>query len=164
MAQSRRMQQMMQGIAALANKTVLVGIPAKNNPRPGEPIGNAALGYIHEHGSAAANIPARPFLRPGITAALPAIRAELRQAARAAAAGNSAAVDQHLGNAGQLGADSAKAEIQAGIPPPLRPATVRRRQRRSPGSRYRRAAATPAQVTPLYDTGALLRAITWIIR
>lgn len=151
-------------IEALARKRLLIGIPQEKNPRSGDPIGNAALGYIHEFGSPARNIPARPFLTPGVQAAMPAISAELRKAGQAAFAGDLAAVDTALGRAGIIAVNSVQATIQAGIPPPLAPATVARRRRRTPGSSYRRKAMTPADATPLIDTGALLRSITWVIR
>ena len=50
----------------LTQDVVLVGIPAAEDGRDGEPMGNAAIGYIQENGSAAANIPPRPFLVPGV--------------------------------------------------------------------------------------------------
>lgn len=151
-------------IRDLTGKRVLVGIPAEKDQRPGDPIGNAALGYIHNYGSPARNIPARPFLEPGIEAAIPDITPQLEAAARAALDGDSASVDQHLGRAGQLAVNSVQATIAAGIPPPLQPATVARRRIRTPGSSYRRRAMTPADVIPLVDTGALLRSISWVIR
>lgn len=49
----------------LGKKQVLIGIPENEDGRPGEKIGNAALGRIHETGSPIRNIPARPFLVPG---------------------------------------------------------------------------------------------------
>jgi hypothetical protein len=154
----------MRALGELAKKRLLVGIPAENNTRPGEPIGNAVLGYIHNFGSPARNIPARPHLVPGVEAVMPAIQQRLEMAARAALAGDEAAVDRHLGEAGIVAVNSVQATIQAGIPPPLQPRTVTSRRRRSKGSRYRRRATQPSDVTPLIDTGALLRSYTWVIR
>ena len=57
-------------IRAVPQKKLLVGIPAEENARGGE-IGNASLGFIHEYGSPARNIPARPFLIPGVQDAEP---------------------------------------------------------------------------------------------
>jgi hypothetical protein len=151
-------------IRRLASRRLLIGIPQEKDARPGEPIGNSSLGYVHEFGSPARNIPARPFLVPGVEAALPAITARLEQAARAALAGDLSAVDSGLGEAGILGVRSVTRTIAAGIPPPLKPETVARRRVRTPGSSYRRKAATPADVVPLIDTGQLLRAITWVVR
>lgn len=47
-------------------KEVLIGIPMSTTERPDGEITNAELGYIHEYGAPEANIPARPFLIPGV--------------------------------------------------------------------------------------------------
>jgi hypothetical protein len=151
-------------IRRLASKRLYIGIPQERDPRPGDPIGNASLGYIHELGSPARNIPARPHLVPGVTAALPAITQRLEEGARAALAGDIAGVDRAFELAGMEGVNSVRLTIQAGIPPPLKPETVAARRVRSPGSRYRRRATTPADVTPLIDTGAYLAAHTYVVR
>jgi hypothetical protein len=151
-------------IRRLSKRRVLVGIPQENNPRSDGDIGNAALAYIHNYGSPLRNIPARPFMEPGIAAARPEIDKYLRAAAEAALAGNETAMNAALAHAGTVAADRIKLTIQAGIPPPLQPESVRRRRTRTPGSSYRRKAQTAADVTPLIDTGALLRSITYIVR
>jgi hypothetical protein len=153
-----------EAIRRLARKRLYIGIPQERDPRPGEPIGNASLGYVHELGSPARNIPARPHLVPGVTKALPEMTGYLREAARAALNGDSAGVDAGFEKAGIAGVNSVRLTIQAGIPPPLAPATVARRQVRTPGSTYRRQATTPADVIPLIDTGQYLAAHTWVIR
>ena len=101
---------------------------------------------------------------PGVEKALPAIAKRLEEAARAALEGNLAGVDQGFGRAGIEAVNSVHAVIQAGIPPPLAPATVAARRRRTPGSSYRRQATTAADVTPLIDTGKLLASIVWVVR
>lgn len=50
----------------LRKKVVVVGVPENKATRKGDKINNATLAYIHEKGSPAAHIPARPFLKPGI--------------------------------------------------------------------------------------------------
>jgi hypothetical protein len=78
---------MLNEINALTKTRVLVGIPAAEDardPKDGDAIGNAALLYIHETGSPAANIPARPTLRPGIEAYKPRAIQRLKIAAKAA--------------------------------------------------------------------------------
>jgi hypothetical protein len=147
----------------LSRKRVLVGVPQANNDRPGERIGNAALAYIHNYGAPEANIPARPFMEPGIDAARPAITTAFEYATKAALAGDSAKVDANLDIAGIKAVNSITQIIQAGIPPPLAPATVRARRRRSKGSSYRRLATTASDTTPLIDTSELLRSITYIV-
>lgn len=157
-------EDIVRAIRGLAKKRVLVGIPADKDARPDEPIGNAALGYIHEHGSPARNIPARPHLVPGVEAALPEITRRLEAAAKAAMAGEAAQVEQYLGQAGQAAVNSVQRLIQAGIPPPLAQATVNRRRIRTPGSSYRRLATRPEDTTPLIDTATYIRSLTWVIR
>jgi hypothetical protein len=151
-------------IRRLASRQLLIGIPADHDARPGDPIGNASLGYIHETGSPARNIPARPHLVPGVEQALPAITKRLEEAARAALEGNIAGVDQGFGRAGVEAVNSVRAVIQAGIPPPLAPATVAARRRRTPGSSYRRQATTAADVTPLIDSGDYIKNLTYVVR
>lgn len=73
--------QVVRSIEAMAGKHVVIGIPAAKAPRKGDPISNAALGYVHEHGSPAQNIPPRPFLVPGVKAAAPDVMRVLRNAA-----------------------------------------------------------------------------------
>jgi hypothetical protein len=151
-----------EALKALGSNKVLVGIPQQNNPRQGEPIGNASLGYIHETGSPARGIPARPFLVPGVTKSQDGWVKKLEQAARGAMAGEPALMKRHLGEAGQIAVNSVKQTIQAGIPPPLQPATVAARRRRTPGSTYRRKATTAADVTPLIDTASMINSIVWV--
>ncbi len=62
------LKNVLQNIRMMDDKRLLVGIPGEENPRKGEPVGNAQLGYIHENGSAVRNIPPRPFLKPGVRA------------------------------------------------------------------------------------------------
>jgi hypothetical protein len=151
-------------IRELAGARVLVGIPAKNDGRPApDKIGNAALGYIHEFGSPINNIPPRPFLYPGVRYSQKDWEPYLQQAAEAALSGNRELVLRLLGSAGIKASNAVKMRIQAGIPPPLKRATIMARRRRSKGSAYRRKAIAMSETTPLYDTGNMLRAITWIV-
>jgi hypothetical protein len=150
------------GLTALPSYSVLVGIP-QDSPRPEGGIDNAALGYIHETGSPAQNIPARPFLRPGVLESQSQWLPYFEKAGQAALAGDLQGMKQNLARSGMVAAREVQAHIRAGIPPPLSPRTVARRRRRSTGSKYRRQAMTAADVTPLIDTGSLLRSITSVV-
>jgi hypothetical protein len=175
--------QVLEAIAHLVGQEVLVGIPDSSTSRhddEGQPITNAALGYIHEMGAPAAGIPARPFLVPGVKKARPGVVAILRRAATAALAGNYQEADKALDQAGVVASTSAQREIQAGIPPPLKPASVRGRKyarqtksRRESESLYLalvKYGADPAAaergsgVRPLMNTLQLLKSITWVVR
>jgi hypothetical protein len=161
-------------IRELSHKRVLVGIPQENDSRPGETLGNAAIGYIQEFGGV--HIPARPHLVPGVEKALPEVTKRLEAAATAAMRGDSGAVDSSLGQAGQIAADSVRAYIRSNIPPPLSPATVRgrttghRRRRREAGQRGMSLAALAREeiagggAIALIDTGSYIRSITYVVR
>jgi hypothetical protein len=151
-------------IRKLASTRVMVGIPSSATSRNGDAIGNATLGYIHENGSPINNIPARPFLVPGVRNSQPKWSDYLMQAGKFAMEGNAALMDKALHAAGLTAVNAVKLRITEGIPPPLSPVTVQRRRQRRAGSSYRRAATTPADTTPLVDTGQLLNSISYVIR
>eukprot|EP01037_Dinobryon_pediforme_P023422 gene23422-24868_t len=91
-------------IKAMTKSEVLVGIPDQNAPRSadedearkasGEPVNNAELGYIHEFGVPEQNIPARPFLIPGITAVKARLATILGNGVRKTLSGDGAAAEQ----------------------------------------------------------------------
>jgi hypothetical protein len=61
----------MKALKDMQAKEVLAGFPESEDGRKdadgnAEPITNAALGYIHNSGWPELNIPARPFMEPGI--------------------------------------------------------------------------------------------------
>ena len=59
----------MKNVRALTGQRVMVGIPEDTTTRDDKSgITNAALGYIHTYGAPSRNIPARPFLVPGVEA------------------------------------------------------------------------------------------------
>jgi hypothetical protein len=140
-------------MGALGEIEVLVGIPQEKTARDEGKIGNAALGYIHEFGSPINNIPARPFLYPGIKNSVREWQPKLAAAAEAALKGDSAAMLTQLDEAGLIASGAVKQTILAGIPPP-----VSRRRRGS------RPAMGPGEAIPLVDTGQLLRSITWVVK
>lgn len=140
-------------VASLVENQVLVGIPATTAGRNDGPIDNATLGYIHETGSPSANIPARPFLRPGVAAAMPKITTRLRRAALAGLAGSREKVMAELNAVGIIAQSSARAKITNGPFQPLAASTLRDRRRRGfKGTK------------PLIVTGQLRRALTYVIR
>ncbi len=139
-------------------RDVLVGVPAPKSTRKaeaGDPIGNAALAYIHENGSAKRNIPARPFLRPGIVKAKRPITAVLRKGALAALErGGRGEIDKALERAGLVAVSSARGVIvaQEGFAP-LSDRTLKARERA--GFRGTKA---------LIRTGQLVGSITYVVR
>ena len=163
-------------IEKLAKKRVLVGIPQENDPRPGDPIGNAAIGYINEFGSPAVGIPPRPHLVPGVKAALPQVQKQLEAALKSVLAGSYGyGVDAMLGRAGQVAVNSVKKTIRAGLKPDLSPYTVANRvtgrSRRIKEAAKRgmslmelaREEASDGSVKPLIDTSSYINSIVWVI-
>lgn len=158
----------------LARAHVLVGIPQSTAGRAEGEATNSLLGYVHEHGAPDLNIPARPFLRPGIRDQQTGIANYLRQAAHAAVQGDEARMMQALRGAGETGVKGATQKITNGPFVPLAPRTIAARLRRTQTGRNRlrrmRQAGTDiaqwgaANLKPLIDTGQLRRAITYVIR
>ncbi len=119
-------------IKKLTSLQVLVGIPEENGARDEDedsgPVTNATLGYTHEFGAPGANIPARPWLIPGVRKSVRDYMPHLRGAAAAALDGKPDIVDRSLRSAGILAAQGAKHEMATGNFVPLKPETVRARQ------------------------------------
>lgn len=164
----------------LVGQRVLIGIPESTNHRDEDAINNAQIGYIHEFGSPASNIPARPFLIPGVKKAEKPALEQLKKAATAALDGESKKADQALNAAGIIGMNAARTEIGSNIPPPLSPDTVRNRKYQR-GTKSRRAneqqyldliangtppadAQAQAGIVSLIDTGALRNSLTYVVK
>lgn len=148
------LDKIMASLAAMGGKRVLIGIPAPENGRNDGVIGNAALGYVHERGSGVRNIPARPFLVPGVQAAEPLTLKTLKVTAQQMLAGKSEAIDRGLNAAGLIAQSSVKRTLKAGEGfAPLAPATLAARRRK--GFRGE---------SPLIRTGQLLNSITYVVR
>lgn len=145
---------------------VLIGIPAEKAGRSGGAIDNATLGYIHEYGAPEANIPARPFLGPGMEKSEAMIVAELRRAAEKAlgfaaegdVSAGKAAVTDGMHRIGLKAATTVQSQITAGLAPPLAERTVYARLHRKKNRR------SGPDMKPLIDTAQLLRSITYVIR
>lgn len=72
----------MKNVRALTGQRVMVGIPETTTERGDQHgITNAELGYIHTYGAPSRNIPARPFLVPGVESERDRIAAILKAAA-----------------------------------------------------------------------------------
>lgn len=159
-----KVPQLARSIRELTKRDVLVGIPASESDRNSDEITNPELGYIHENGVPELNIPARPFLVPGVREGQGMYVKYLKQAVNALIKANESLAEKALTAAGQAGAIAVQQKIHRGPFTPLQPSTIARRRRRSAGSTYRRVATTAAQVSPLIDTAQLLRSITYVVR
>lgn len=148
----------MESIKSLMKKDVLVGIPSEHaNREPGEeekrPLTNAEIGYLHEFGAPAANIPARPHLIPGIRTKSKEIVETLKKGAKQTLDGNPSAASQSLMAAGFLGATAVKKKITDGPFAPLAPSTLKNRASRGKTS-----------TKPLIDSGQYRNSITFVLR
>jgi hypothetical protein len=174
--------ELLRRVAELTGNDVLVGVPADKTGRKQGPVNNATLAYIHEFGSPARNIPARPFLYPGIRKAKPEIVATMKQGAIDVLHGKAAM--SVLSRVGMLARNSVVREITDPAPPfvPLKPATIRARLRRTAAGRRKlkqikargqtltgwAQAIDPgtgsANIHPLIDTGQLRASLTYVVR
>lgn len=174
----------------LARKEVLVGIPASTADREegdSSPLNNAELGYIHENGSPSQNIPARPFLIPGVEKQKESISSHMEKAMRAALKGDSTKLANELNAVGLVASTGARYEIQHGDFEPLQPATIRNRRKNRKTKSMResekkyfkgltkvsgdvdvpidyRGLQEESGIQPLINTGQLRDAITYVIR
>lgn len=171
------------GITELVGKQVFVGIPDSTTNRADEvsqDVTNATLGYIHENGSPAANIPPRPFLVPGVEKVLDKATDRMKAAAQATMRGDPQKADQLLNDAGIIAMGGARSEIHYGDFEPLKPATIRNRHRVRGTKSMREneevylylvrmgvhpaAAQSEAGIRPLINTAQLAHALTYAIR
>lgn len=172
-----RLRELKALIDELASKDVLVGFPEDTSARDDDSpaITNAVLAYVHDNGAPEQNIPARPFMSPGMEAATEDVGEILVKAARSLLQPGRREddTDRYLTQAGIVAVTSIKKTITAGVPPPLADSTLRDRLRRHKGrqgekleltSRSLGNAPSTAYAKPLIDTGQLYRAVTFVIR
>jgi len=139
----------------LTHQNVMVGVPQDKVKRQDEdsPIGNASLAYLHDNGAPGANIPARPFMRPGIEAAKKTIIRQFQLAAKKALHKDDAAIERGLNMAGIAAQNAIRAAINEGPGPALSEGTLAARRRRGREG-----------TKPLVDTGQLRNSINYVIR
>lgn len=142
---------MLRRMAAVAQRDVLVGIPAGEQRDDGPT--NAEIGYQNEFGSPANNIPARPHLIPGVAAVQDKAVARMTQAASAAATGRMSDAERHLHAAGLIAQNSVRRTLTTAAYRPLSERTLaERRARGRTGTK------------PLIDTGQYRNSITYVVR
>jgi hypothetical protein len=96
-------------------------------------LSNAQIAYLNEHGSPARNVPARPFVGPGVKEALPELKAVARQVAKKALTSlnpGDVASGMRIIAAGLEAA--IKKKILTGHFAPLKPATIKRKGHSKP--------------------------------
>lgn len=162
-------------LALLEENDVLVGVPAEKVERKGdgddEPINNAGLAYLHEHGVPEKNIPARPFLYPGVDDVREKVVQVLRKGAESALSGNAAA-GKSLNAAGLLAVNAVRARLISGegfaelADSTLAASAKRGRKGAAEALAARREGRKPEGETarPLFDTGQMARSITYVVK
>ena len=174
-----QVEDVLKAVRQLVSVEILVGIPGENaerQPAPGaspSPISNVQIGLISEFGSPAQNIPARPFLVPGVRDALPALLPKLKRAGQLALDFKGPVpVTQALIGVGIAAASAVQMKITTGPFQPIADATKRARLYRKMG--YRNASEARKQkmmakwmagdFKPLLDSGAMRASVTFVIR
>ena len=153
-----RTKEILEAVKALTSKEVLVGVPeasAERDPEPGEtekPPSNSEIGYWQEFGVPEKNIPARPFLIPGVESALERIIPRLKRAGVQALEGDVSKVDAQFTAVGLMAVSAVQQKIVDGPFVPLAPLTLAKRKARGRTGEK-----------PLLDTGALRQAQTFVV-
>lgn len=144
----------MRNVRSMATRDVLVGIPSDGTDRreTGAAMDNATLGYIHEFGAPNANIPARPFLIPGVKSVSGKTADRMGRAMNAALVGETGECDKQMHAAGLIAQNAVRGLINSGIAPALTEATLA----------ARRARGRTGEVS-LIDTGQLRNSITYVV-
>lgn len=147
--------ELMKALRALRRDSVQVGIPAEDNARSSDnPIGNAGLLAIHNFGSPANNIPARPVMEIGIRLAQRAITEEFKKGAVQALSKGPRAVFVSYSRAGSIAANSIKNVITDQIEiEPLAESTLKARE-----------AEGFSGTKALIRTGQMRNAITYVVK
>lgn len=175
-----KLNEVIKSIASLTAVDVLVGIPEDTTEREDDAPNNAYLGYLHEHGWPASNIPERPFLVPGVADGKQKYQSRLLKAANFALDGQKGKALEQMAAAGDIAAMSAKNKINTGDFEPLKPSTIanRYRQRKTKSRResekeYLKLVSSGVEapdaqaatgIQPLINTTELRDSITYVIR
>lgn len=143
-------QQIAQRLNALRAKlergSVAVGLPADAGTHPTADMSYARLGAIHEFGAPKAGIPERSFLRVPLRANQDQIKNDFKRLLKMVL-DEKLTITAALNQIGARGASISQEAISKGVAPPNTAATKKRK----------------GSSTPLMDTGALRRAITWVV-
>ena len=165
----------------LGSKEVMVGIPEDDTDRTDTSTAtNSLIAYAHEFGEPAHNLPARPFLRPGVERTEADWTKSFENAARQAFEGNISAATNSLMRAGDKAAKGAQQVIRDQDFVELSRRTIEERLRKivrghkqgaQRVAKYRamtnlleQAAWESANIKILQDTNQMFRAITYVIR
>lgn len=130
--------------------SIFVGVPEDKAARKSSEMNNATLAAIHELGSPAAHIPARPFLKIGIEKVQKEC-VNILGAGAAKALTNFDAGDlvKAQDKAGLVAQNSVRGVFTSGELKPLAKSTLKKKGNKT---------------TPLIDTGSLRKSISYVVR
>jgi hypothetical protein len=139
-----------------SNHELFVGFPSESVDR-GEQINNAELAYIHENGSPANNIPARPFLLSGVKESYPKVVEIFKESVKnmtTSGKADSNEIVKGLHRAGEISVNSVKARItnQVGFIPLAESTLIARQKKGFKGT------------SALIVTGKLLNSIKFVVK
>lgn len=150
-------------IDALAKKALYVGIAkdSSGDKREDDGPNNHLLGYVHEFGSPINNIPARPFLVPGVKRQQVFITSKLKDAMRLALGGDARGCDRILEQLALSTAAGVRDYMSVANFEPLKPATIkyRNRSRLTQSSRQEEIDMDMSKIRPLINTGSLRNSV-----
>lgn len=162
-----RVQALLRDLLNLSKKQVLVGVPESTNPRKEGTMGNATLAFIHDNGSPLANIPARPFMKPGIRNCQENVNKELFAVAQAYLDKDGVTVDRRLHRAGMIAQNSIRKVINEGegFSPLKRGTQLARLRKRKAAKKWTKEKREESMesMRPLVDTGQLRSSITYVV-
>lgn len=141
-------------LQAMTALDCLIGIPEGNSVRKDgkQEISNAQIGYQNEFGSAANNIPPRPFLIPGVQAVQDEVTAEIARGIGASFQ-NPGSIRKALERSGMKAVASVKAKIRGlGNYSPDSPTVKARKAKGFNGTAILRV------------TGQLINSITYVVQ
>ena len=156
-------------VQQLSKMDVLVGVPKGTTDRPGEPINNASLLYLHSHGSPLQGIPARPVIEPALNASgnKESLTRRMGIISKAVLHGNLTAAYDGLD---ALGIRARNIVYSWFVDPrngwePNAPATVAAKISKMSPKQIKIAMKRGGPLTrPLIDTGEMRKSITYIVR
>lgn len=177
-----KLPELLKALKEFTKQEVLVGIASDTAQRQDDsPINNATIGMIMEMGSPAANIPARPWLVPGILS----VRREivgtyLLATLRVFKNFNPQPISHAHDRVGSIARDAVKKYIKTAAFTPLAASTVAARYRQRKAKRRRKSetqylgavaggmapslAEAKFGIQPLINTGTFLNAVTYAVR
>lgn len=170
------MPELRAALRVLMRDEVLVGYPEDTTERDdpeskAQGITNASLAYIHDNGAPEANIPARPFMIPGIEACQEQVTSILARSAQYVLAGNVSKVKEGFERVGLAAVGSIQSTIRNGIGPALAEVTLIKRAakgRKGAQAELDRRAEGYAPgldlATPLMDTNEMLKSTNYVVR